>query len=358
MLVANSAFSGGGASHSGTLNDCSLTGNSASFGGATAYANLNRCLITGNRASSGGGVADDYTGVGVTLNECILKGNVASMNGGGALYCALNSCLLTGNAAAYGGGLFGGWATSCTAVSNSASISGGAASGAALIHNQVICRLYSSIVWSNTPDNYADNNSFLCEFHQSCTTPLPGGPGNISSDPSFVDIGAGNLRLQSNSPCINGGDNGNVMTATDLAGNPRIINGIVDMGAYEYQGASGLTGFHAWLARYGLPSDGSADYVDSDGDGMNNFQEWRAGTTPTYKPSVLRTVLLLPAGNDAVVSWSSVLGVGYYVQRSTNLFSGLGFTTIGTNIAGQSGTTTFTDNNRPSGTSFYRLGAQ
>ena len=73
-------------------------------------------------------------------------------------------------------------------------------------------------------------------FHYSCTTPNPGGTGNITNEPKFVDRMAGNLRLLSNSPCINRGMNQDWMIgAMGLDGIRRIINGRVDMGAYERQ---------------------------------------------------------------------------------------------------------------------------
>ena len=57
---------------------------------------------------------------------------------------------------------------------------------------------------------------------------------NITDYPQFIDPGSGNYRLLKSSPCINAGANASWMTsAYDLDGNDRILNDIVDMGAYE-----------------------------------------------------------------------------------------------------------------------------
>jgi Right handed beta helix region len=64
------------------------------------------------------------------------------------------------------------------------------------------------------------------------------GPGsnNLISAPLFVRTSAGNFSLQSTSPAINAGDpntSANVVGSVDFAGNPRILGGRVDIGAYE-----------------------------------------------------------------------------------------------------------------------------
>jgi hypothetical protein len=53
------------------------------------------------------------------------------------------------------------------------------------------------------------------------------------NDPMFVNPDSGDLRLQPCSPLIDKGDNTFVTSTTDIAGNPRIQRGIVDIGAYE-----------------------------------------------------------------------------------------------------------------------------
>ena len=92
----------------------------------------------------------------------------------------------------------------------------------------------------------------------------------------FSGQAAGNLRLQSKSPCINSGFKGYAPAGLDLDGNPRTAGGSVDIGAYEFQSPTSTISC-AWFQQYALPSDGSADTADPD-DGLNNWQEWRCAT--------------------------------------------------------------------------------
>jgi hypothetical protein len=115
--------------------------------------------------------------------------------------------------------------------------------------------------------------------------------------------------------------------------------------------------FHSWLASYGLPSDGSADYLDSDGDGMNNWQEYLAGTNPTNGGAVFKIISgQMISRTQFVVRWSSVSNRLYDVMRATNLASGpSAFVPLpgATNLVGAPPANTWTDAvSRPS---FYRV---
>ncbi len=64
------------------------------------------------------------------------------------------------------------------------------------------------------------------------------GDGNIDEDPLFVGGDLFSYELTPQSPCVDAGTpdtTGLHLPATDLAGNPRIFNGRIDIGAYECQ---------------------------------------------------------------------------------------------------------------------------
>jgi hypothetical protein len=109
------------------------------------------------------------------------------------------------------------------------------------ITNSIISSNFSnfsrSLATNNLAINQLDNEWFNLGagvFDHSCTTPDPGGIGNIIQDPQFLDLTNGNYHLASSSPCIAAGEVQPWMTnAFDLDGNPRTTNGVVDIGAYQ-----------------------------------------------------------------------------------------------------------------------------
>ena len=393
VLVGNAAYSEGGGSYGCTLIDCVIRDNVVlgftGSGGGASESVLNNCVISNNFAPiSGGGVENSeltncllvgnspggaslstlvncsllrntsFFGGGAehaTLINCVIADNQADF-GGGTSGCRLNNCLVTGNRALTGGGIRVSFATNSTIVGNIADNQGGGAYCLGTLNGQSPV-LNNCIVYFNTaPDspNFTSGGT----LNYSCTTPLPtNGIGNISNDPALVNPGTGDMQLQADSPCINSGNNLYSTASTDLNGNPRITGGTVDIGAYEFQQPTSILSY-AWLQQYQLPTDGSADYSDTDGDTMNNWQEWRAATIPTDPSSLLK---MLGVSNDvsaATVKWTSVNTRTYFLERSTDLTAQPAFVTVATNIAGHSsGTNTFTDTNAVgAGPFFYRTG--
>jgi hypothetical protein len=90
---------------------------------------------------------------------------------------------------------------------------------------------------NTTPAAFANNDVFAAgasAISGNCTV-TTGTSGNISVDPKFVSSSANNFHLQPGAPGIDAGDSSapNLPT-TDLDSFPRIVNGTVDMDAYEF----------------------------------------------------------------------------------------------------------------------------
>ena len=215
--------------------------------------------------------------------------------------------------------------------------------------------LNNCIVYGNIRNNFDS-----CVLNYSCTEPKSDGVGNITNPPLFVNPSAGNFHLQTNSPCINAGNNTFTVGTNDLDELARVAGGTVDLGAFELQNPASIISY-AWLQQYGLPNDGSADNLDPDGDGFSNWQEWRAGTSPLNAASRLQ--MLPPANTNnasgVTITWQSVNGIHYFIQRSGNLSAPPSFLILQSNLVGQTGTTSFTDTGATgAGPFFYRVGVQ
>ncbi len=293
---------------------------------------VSNCVITGNVCGGAGGGA-----LGVSLINCLLAGNYGV---GAAAQSALNNCVITNNLGPWAAGLYDCKATNCLVAFNRATNYGGGTAFSTLVSCTVTANslapanngngggsyndsLHDCIVYDNSAPNGSNYYSSGMTF--SCSAPLPGGTGNISNEPLFVNLSAGDYHLTASSPCINAGDNSFIPNSTDLDGNPRIVGGTVDIGTYEYQTPASIISY-AWLQQYDLPTDGSVDYADLDGNGMNVYQDWIAGLNPTNAASVL--ALYSPATTNTTgitVTWQSVNTRTYYLAKQHQSFRIAGF---------------------------------
>jgi len=194
-----------------TVANCVVKGNTTGkHGGGIHRVNgrIERCVIYGNRAG--------YTGGGIAFSNgrivnCLVYGNRANDAGGGMVDCNGNiiSCTVTGNMLSGNDNGSGLWLCNGT-ITN--------------------CIIWGNLIWGRAFNQLGSSVSPT----YSC---FPGGSvgmGNINAEPGFVDVVGGDYHLRFNSACVDAGDNSVVdPNSTDLDGNPRIINGIVDMGAYE-----------------------------------------------------------------------------------------------------------------------------
>ncbi|MGA1871120.1 MAG: right-handed parallel beta-helix repeat-containing protein, partial [bacterium] len=212
--------------------------------------------LTNGNGEYGGGIAC-YSSSPTILN-CSIYFNTSRRKGGG-IFCGMSSMLLVssviyGNSASEeGGGFACMWDSepdivNVTIVNNQAQKGGGVYSD-----NDSTPKIYNSIFWANNDEIYGVTGHTV--FNSDIASgQFAGRNGNICVDPRFVNAGKNNYHVQPCSPCINKGKNEVPhLSEKDTEGQPRIINGKVDMGAYEYG--------------YGdSDNDGKMDIQDNDDD--------------------------------------------------------------------------------------------
>jgi predicted outer membrane repeat protein len=196
--------------------------------GGNAHLGPNYGLSITNE-NNGGGMY--INGGDPTIDDCTFAGNFATYQGG-ALFAydsnsAITNCVFIGNSAEFGGGAFVSILSSPTFINCTFTANLGTAIAATGTFT-----LYNCILWGD------DSGEIDMPGYNVTYSDVQGGytgEANINADPLFVS--GIDLQLQSASPCINTGSNAAVPAdiTTDLGGNPRIVGGTVDMGAYEFQ---------------------------------------------------------------------------------------------------------------------------
>ena len=279
-LSSNTARFGGGIYNDEdadlTVSDSTLSGNSAAVGGAilnSCALTINNSILSGNSAGAGGAIDNLLAGPlprWLTVSNSTLSGNSAGGDGGGiytwgsSIYpVQLTNVTLTGNRANISGGSFHGGGFSV--ASNSLPI----------LHNTLIAGNFNGATGPARDDVYGplrvigDHN--LIGDGTGMTGLSNGVNGNLAGsaaapiDPLLGPL-AGNggptltHALLPGSPAIDAGNNA---YATDWdqrgPGYPRIVNGVIDIGAFEFQQDGGYAPHRSVrLHATSVPLDGAA----------------------------------------------------------------------------------------------------
>ena len=210
----------GGGAYGGTFRNCRFIGNKCTKSGGAAYCStLVQCLVISNVAGNCAGAV--YNGI---VRGCEIYSNVAT-NCGGAFYGGLvENCVVAGNSCdRYGGGAYETTLIGCTVFANSASLGAG---------GTYACAATNTIIWANKVGALVGNWMYGTYGH-CVLKPNAAGQGNSSSDPLLYSVENLDGRICVGSPCLDTGCNDFVQSTTDVAGNARIQQGTVDIGAFE-----------------------------------------------------------------------------------------------------------------------------
>ncbi len=292
-----------------TITDCAITSNTAMYegagiGGWDSDTTITRCVISHNIVTSddfGGGGVDCSNSSHPTINACVISDNVGGRWSAGGVHVMLASatianCVISGNTGKHGRAgvstYYGGITIiNCTIVGNLVPLDWWDLGAGGVYCEGSSPVITNSIVWGNS--------------HWQLYPSLPGmpvtysviqggyaGDGNLDVDPL---LSGGDIHLRADSPCRGAADVSAVLGETDVDGEPRLIDGVLDIGADQFLDTEG-DGLPDWWEQYHFDSTTAAHPLgDEDGDGRRNLDEYEAGSNPWQTP---KTVYVSPTGDD------------------------------------------------------------
>ena len=280
-FLDNSAGAGGGMYNnygsSPSISNTTFRGNSTIWetgsGGGLVNSNqsspsVTNCWFSGNRANNDGGGMLNHSDSSPTIVNSVFNGNFVDSNGGamfnGSSTPTIINCTFAGNGALEEGG-------GMTNTNSSPTVT-------------------NTLFWGNIDNNGStfsaqindDNSTSTITYSLIQDYPSPGTDGNLKEDPLLIDADGpdnqfgtedDNLQVLPDSPVVDNGynqalpkdamdldgdDDMEELIPLDLGRRPRLIGGVVDIGAYETPEQSVV--ISADQVATGASNDGTPDY--------------------------------------------------------------------------------------------------
>ena len=199
------------------------------------------CRIEDCVSSSGTGLTVTTTGS-VRAENVVFAGNLAQTQAGAIQVDGSGALTLVG----------------CTVMGNQALQVG----GTLVAESGAVIEVFNCVVWGNETASMAalDLPAGAIVSHNIIQGGWPG--VNLDQDPLLVDFVGGDPTPGTGSPCIDAGDDSQIVDPLDLFGQPRIACQAVDLGAVERQLCGGGSGVPEPYLRGDCNDDGTRDVAD------------------------------------------------------------------------------------------------
>jgi len=274
-----------------SISECAFLSNVADGGAALLCEDRSNPVISRCLFEQSEGTAIHCRDSSPLIRDCVLRRNRAT-----GIFCAKNAAPVIANCFIVQNG---GSGVACDGTSSpqllNCTVARNRGGKGIAVSAGGMPRVLNTILWENTESDVEGLTEQMISFSVIGSGEFVGVNGNISEDPRFWGMDYLNYRLMEDSPCIGAGS-GEGGTTSDFEGDERSTP---DIGADEFMDTDGDGMQDAWERSYMLnPDDGSDALADPDGDEVTNFEEYVLTSNPR-NGLIPRGVVYVQAGAPA-----------------------------------------------------------